>query len=187
MKRAVNFFYETGLLGRLRRTGFYFAGITNPETIAAHSYRASIIAYVLGKMEKANAEKCALMCMLHDIPEARTGDGNKVAARYIDFGKAEVKAFEDQTEPLPEDVRKEFRELYNEFEELKTKEAIIAKDADHLECALEAKEHVESGYKAAQDWIARIKERVKTESAKKLIAELEKTKPSEWYEALKVK
>ncbi|MFA5888308.1 MAG: HAD family hydrolase, partial [Candidatus Nanoarchaeia archaeon] len=74
-----------------------------------------------------------------------------------------------------------------EFEELKTKEAIVAKDADMLECAFEAKEHVECGYKAANDWIKRINERLRTESAKKLIKELENTKPSEWYEALKIK
>ncbi|MDI6737346.1 MAG: HD domain-containing protein [Nanoarchaeota archaeon] len=186
MKHAVNFFYETGLLGRLRRTGFYFAGVTDPETIAAHSHRASVIAYVLAKMEKADAGKCALMCLLHDIPEARTGDGNKVAARYINFGEAEAKAFNDQTEELPEDVKKEFREIYNEFEERKTKEAAIAKDADLLECALEAKEHVENGFKAALGWIDRIKTALATESAKKLMAEIEKTKPDEWYVELKV-
>ncbi|MFA5888494.1 MAG: HD domain-containing protein [Candidatus Nanoarchaeia archaeon] len=187
MKHIANFFYETGLLGRLRRTGLYFAGITDPETIAAHSHRASVIAYVLAKMEKANAEKCALMCMLHDIPEARTGDGNKVAASYIKFGEAEVRAFKDQTAELPSETASEFRKLYDEFEELKTKEAIVAKDADMLECAFEAKEHVECGYKAANDWIIRINERLRTESAKKLLKELENTKPSEWYEALKIK
>jgi len=186
MKHIANFFYETGLLGRLRRTGFYFAGVTDPETIAAHSHRASVIAYVLAKMEKADAAKCALMCMLHDIPEARTGDGNKVAARYIKFGEAEAKAFNDQIENLPDEVKNDFRKIYAEFEDRKSKEAIVAKDADLLECALEAREHVENGFKAAQGWIDRINTSLATESAKKLMAEIEKTKPDEWYIGLKV-
>jgi len=66
-----------------------------------------------------------------------------------------------------------------------TKEGIIAKDADWLEQAFQAKEYVDTGYPAAKNWIDNVAAAVETESAKKIIAKMRKTEFTEWYKGLK--
>ncbi|MEM2974626.1 MAG: HD domain-containing protein, partial [Candidatus Micrarchaeia archaeon] len=112
------FFYELGMLKRVKRNGWWLAGVENPETIAEHNARTAIIAYVLAKMEGANACKAAMMCMLHDAPEVRTSDIHKVGARYINFHEAERKARVDQLRNLP--YCSEFLNLLDEMEAKKT-------------------------------------------------------------------
>ncbi len=41
------FGYEMGLLKRARRTGWWLAGVKDPETIAERSFRTALIAYLL--------------------------------------------------------------------------------------------------------------------------------------------
>ena len=172
-----------GMLKNVKRSGWFMAGIKNPETIAEHKLRAIIIGYVLAKLEKANDEKVIKMLMFHDIPETRLGDMHKVTANYLDKEPTEQKIIEDQAKLLPEDARKEFLELMKEFNEKSTKESIIARDADYLEAAVQAHEYIESGYKNAQEWIDRIRLKLKTEPAKQILEEV--LKSENWWKGLK--
>ncbi len=147
MKEFIKYFYELGMLGRMKRTGPYAAGIKDPET--------------------------------------RIGDMNKIQARYIDYKGMEEKAWNNQIQNLPEDIRKELQNMFKEIKENKTKEAIIAKDADLLENAIQSKEYLEIGYKSMQDWIDNIKKRLKTETAKKRVKVMEKTHPEAWWKGIK--
>lgn len=185
MKALVRFLYELGQLKTSKRTGWWFTKVKDPESIADHVYRTSVLGFLLGKMEKANAERCMMICLVHDNQEARTLDFNKVAARYIQSKEAENIAFSDQVADLPAEIKDEFLALYKEYAEQKTKEAIIAKDADLLECAFTAKEHIEIGYTDCEDWIKNAESLLKTASAKKMMQEMKKTKSSEWYLSLK--
>ena len=123
--------------------------------------------------------------LLHDNVETRIGDTNKIAARYFDYKAAENIVYEDQIKNFPEDIKKELQLIYKEIKENKTKEAIIAKDADLLECAIQAKEYLELGYKSMQDWIDNIKKRLKTETAKRMLKAMEETHPESWWEGIK--
>ena len=76
-------------------------------------------------------------------------------------------------------------EYFDEFEECKTDDAIIARDADWLESAFEAKKQLELGYPATEEWIDNTETALKTESAKKLISELRNTKFTDWWQGLK--
>jgi putative hydrolase of HD superfamily len=180
--KLARFFFELGTLKRVKRSGWWLAGVENPETIAEHNARAAIIAYVLAKLEGANAEKAALMCLIHDVPEVRTSDIHKVGARYIDFKTAEKKAREDQFENLPECP--EFLEMLDELEARKTKEAIVAKDADYLECFIQAKEYYDIGYREVRDWMKNTRNAMKTNSAKKLADKAAKMSAHAWWAGL---
>ena len=125
------------------------------------------------------------MIMIHDNAETRIGDQDKVAARYYSNGDAETKAFIEQTELLSEKIQKKWQTYFEEYENRSTKEGIIAKDADWLEQAFQAKEYIDMGYKAAQNWIDNISKAVETKSAKKIIAEMQNTKFTEWFNGLK--
>lgn len=73
MKEFIKYFYELGMLKRLRRTGYHAAGIKDPETVADHTYRTIVIAYFIAKLEKADAERTILLTLFHDNVETRIG------------------------------------------------------------------------------------------------------------------
>ena len=61
---------------------------------------------------------------------------------------------------------------------------VIAKDADWLEMALTAKEYLEQGHAVAQVWIDNVVKSVKTPSAQRLVALLQRRKSTAWWQGL---
>ena len=169
----------------VKRSGWWVARIKDPETIAEHSHRTSIIAYFLGLMERADAQKCAMIAMFHETSETRINDAHKIAVRYFDHKDAEEKATRDQVKVLPGIFKEKVSAFQEEWLSMESKEAIIAKDADYLECAIQAREYFDAGYKDTWDWIKNTKKRLKTESAKRLLSLAEKTDSNSWWEGLK--
>ncbi len=186
MENIAKFIYELGLLKRVKRSGNWAMGVKDPETVAEHVFRAAIIGRILAELENADINKVTTMLLLHDIPETRINDLNKINARYIDFKKAEKAAMKDQLKRLPPKLAKEMNSLFIELEQRKTKEAIIAKEADYLECAFQAKEYMEQGYKEGIHWINNVERVLKTKSAKKLMKQLKSTSCSSWWKDLKL-
>jgi len=185
MNDIAKFLYEVGQLKRVKRSGWWLINIADPENVADHSHRAAVIGFLLARLEKADPYKTVMMCLFNDLHEARINDLHKVGQRYIDFKQAETKAHKEQVERLPSAIGKEVFGLHEEFQAQKTKESIIARDADLLENAVQAREYIGIGYDAAQDWIDNIKTILMTDSAKTLMAELEKTDPNSWWKGLK--
>ena len=183
VKNIANFLYETGTLKHVQRSGWWLINVQSPENVAEHSFRAATIAYVLAKLENVNVERTVLMALFNDLHEARINDLHKVGHRYIDFREAETKAHKEQTEQLGE-IGKEMFSFHEEFMEQKTKESLVARDADLLENGVQAKEYVKIGYKEAQKWMDNSTKLLKTKSAKKLAAELDKTDPNDWWQSL---
>src|SRR5258708_32840707 len=70
-------------LKRSKRTGWWIAGIKDPETIAEHSWRTAVIGAVLATMEGADPAKAALLATFHDTQETRIGDIPWIGRRYI--------------------------------------------------------------------------------------------------------
>ncbi len=171
--------FEAGQLKRLPRSGWFFAGVENPESVAEHSWRTAVIGLFLAKMENADENKVVKMCLLHDFAETRTGDMNRVNDRYISE-KGESEAFED--------ILGHYADLLGvvkEYNGKKTAEAIVAKDADLLEVIAQAKEYKEVSYPSTADWIKNAKAALKTKSAKELAKKLESTDPTSWWHGLK--
>ncbi len=61
----------------------------------------------------------------------------------------------------------------------------MARDADILECAMQAREYQVQGYEAASDWLKRAKGTLRSESAKRLLSIMESSDPNEWWKNLK--
>lgn len=186
IKKIVNFIFELNQLKRQKLSGWMLAGINDPYSVAEHELRAAQIGYLLACMEgNANPEKVATILLIHDNGEARIGDQNKIAARYVDKKQPEANAFIEQIHGLGEIVEQKWKQYFDEFENRSTPEGIIAKDADWLETAFQAKEYLDLGYTSAQDWIDNVEKAVETESAKKIIAEMKNTKFTDWWRNLK--
>ena len=160
-------------------------GIKNPESVADHTVRAMFIAFVIAKMEGANAERAALINAIHDLPETRINDLHKIAQNYFtNKREVEKKVIDDQLSQLPGGISSALRELVADHDSNNI-EQVIARDADLLECAIQAREYVEQGYSAAQNWIDNTEGLLVTESAKRLFELVKRTKPSDWYPPLK--
>ncbi|MFA6098581.1 MAG: HD domain-containing protein [Patescibacteria group bacterium] len=182
-KHLLNFFFELGILKKVEHEGWRLAGVEHPESVSDHSLRAAQIGFVLAKLEKhKNAFEVCTMIVFHDIAECRTGDVHKVANRYIK--RDEETAVKEQTVNL-EEIGQEIFSLWQQTENKNSTAGIIAKDADLIEQAITAKEYMENGHSLASDWIKNVKKSLATASAKKIIANLDNIKSTDWWQDLK--
>lgn len=184
-EKVCDYIFELNTLKKFRHSGTKLAGVNDPDTIAEHAYRTAVIGYILAKAEKANPEKVALICLMHDNAEARITDLHKVARHYIDSKKAEKNAYKDQLQNLPTEIADLFWKNFLEYEDQTSKEGIIARDADMLETAFQAKEYLDIGHKACQDWIKNVEQCIKTKTAKKMLKAMKKKQFTDWWQGLK--
>jgi len=177
MKNIANFLFEAGMLKRTPRSGFQFLG-SGAESVAEHIFRTTYVGYALGKIEKnVDVDRLIKMCLFHDLPEARTGDLNYVNKKYVVAD--EQKAIRDLTATLP--FGGELLDIINEYEEGKTAEALLARDADQLEMILALKEYKDIGNKYAEEWLGFSLKRLRTEAAKDLAKIILETDSSLWW------
>lgn len=182
MQGLTNFLYEMGLLKRYKRTGWWIAGIDNPESIAEHSFRTAIIGYLLAVMEGADPARTAALCLFHDTQETRVGDVPSVGKAYVVTApNPEVTA--DQVADFPGEVGQAVRELVDEYEARETLEAQLAKDADKLECLIQAREYQAQGHEDVPPWIETSAAALRSQSARQLAEACQQVPPRQWWKA----
>ena len=165
---ALNFFAEAGLLKRVKRSGWWVAGIENPETVAEHCFRCAVIGYYLAFCEGVDPLKVVTMTLFNDIHEARINDLHKMGHYYIDFRNAEQKVFTDQIKNLNVKFKASLSNLRKSYDQQKSRESIVARDADILECLIQAKEYLDNGYPVAKTFFKRAPDHLRTKTAKAL-------------------
>ncbi len=168
------------MLKRMRRSGWWICGIRDPESVAEHSWRATLMASLLALMEGADASRAALLAAWHDFPETRMGDLSRVARFYHQPLDARVVAA-DQIRGLPPVVEAQIASIVQEFEACQTLEARCAHDADKLECLAQAQEYLSQGFAGARDWIAHCQTKLQTSAAQELASSVTQTSISDWY------
>src|SRR6185369_12794021 len=100
-------------------------------------FRVAWIALTLAKHEGVeDNEKILKLALMHDIAESRTGDVNYLTRQYTK--RDEIKAFKDLSFGTIHES--EISELSKEYEERKSIESKIVKDADTLDVELELRE-----------------------------------------------
>lgn len=57
------FLYEAGTLKQTRRTGWWMADVRDPESIADRSWRTSLIASIIAKLEGADPARAAFLAV----------------------------------------------------------------------------------------------------------------------------
>lgn len=177
MKAIINFLFEVGMLKKTPRTGYQFLG-SGHESVAEHSFRTAIIGFLLSQQESnADSQKIILMCLFHDLHEARTGDHNYVNKRYVTVD--EKTAVEDLARDIP--FGDQIKSINNEFIDGETLEARISRDADQLDLILELKAQRDLGNRYAADWLSYAIQRLQTENAKKMALEILNTDSTDWW------
>lgn len=177
MKEIANFLFEVGMLNKTPRTGFQFLG-SGKESVAEHILRTLFIGYSLCKLDPSVDElKVLRMCLVHDLPEARTGDMNYMYKKYVTVD--EEKAVRELTENLP--FGDEIKDVLAEFNEKKTRESLLAHDADQLGLILLLKEYGDLGNKYSQEWLNYAVRRLCTDEGRKLADTILRTDWTQWW------
>ena len=126
---------------------------TRSENLSEHSLETAFIAHALCVIENkrfggaVNAEKAAVLALFHDTPEIITGDlptpvkyySTEIKKAYDDMEQVAVKKLLDF---LPEDLRPEFEEIYNEQDEYILK---IVRAADKLSALIKCRDEIRMG------------------------------------------
>lgn len=128
---------------------------TSDETLSQHSHEVAAVAYalcVIGNRrygKSYNAEKAALLGIYHDMPEILTGD-MPTPVKYFNpeikeaYKKVEKCASEKLLNTLPEDLRDDFRFLFDKNDEDRELWRIV-KAADKISALIKCIEERKAG------------------------------------------
>ncbi|MFB7678039.1 HD family hydrolase [Kitasatospora purpeofusca] len=179
LSSVARFLFEAGTLKHTKRTGWWMAGVRDPESVAEHSWRTSLLASIIARLEGADPARAAFLATWHDVAETRTGDVNYVGKKYA-TGADPQTVTADQVAGMPEILASTVRDLIAEYEGKESPEAICARDADKLECLIQGVEYLAQGYANAQRWIDNSYGRLTTKTAKDLADAVLATDSLDW-------
>jgi len=179
IKQIADFIYEVGSARRIKRSHIQFIG-TSDESISDHSYRVIWISLIIANIEKADINKVALMALIHDLPEIRTGDLNPLNSIYTKDN--ETKAFSDQMRKIPN--VKTLMELFKEYQKKESIESIIVKDADLIDQIALQKEYFDRGVNFVKKWHHYQLNLLKLKSSKKIAKQLIERDSNEWLQEI---
>lgn len=133
---------QIGRLKALARAGWVREGITQPESVADHSFRTAVMALVLGPALSVNVDKLIKMLLVHDLAESDPTVGDITPLDGIPAEqkhRRESAAMVRLCSGFPEGD--ELLALWQEFEDGKTPESQLARQLDLFEMALQAAEY----------------------------------------------
>lgn len=177
MKEIANLLFEAKMLKEIPRSGYHFLGVGH-ESIAEHSFMIAFVGFAMARMEPdADGGKLVSMCLVHDLPEARTGDLNYVQKNYVT--PDEDKAVDDATRAIP--FGGAIADLIREYNEASTLEARLAHDADQIAFILDLKALSDIGHQPPRKWLPPVLGRLKTPTGKALARSIMETGWDDWW------
>lgn len=177
MEDIIDLLHKIGKLKDLRRIGWVLKKVPNPESVADHTFRTSIMALLLADKLNLDKDKCVQMALIHDISESIAGDitpHNKISEE--EKHKLEKQAMESLFKIANGDS---IIDLWDEYEARKTPEAKFVYELDKIETLLQAFEY-ERKYKdedidLSEFW-SYVEERVKEPKILEILRILKKKK-----------
>ena len=110
------------------------------ESVAEHSWRISLMAYLLKyEFQDADIDKVIRMCLIHDLGECFTGDVPTFIKTDKDRDK-EDSLLDQWVGSLPPEVSSDMRALFEEMNAQQTKESKLYKALDKLEALIQHNE-----------------------------------------------
>lgn len=177
---AITLAHEWGHLKRLPRTGWLHAGVKYPETVAEHSLRTAMLAWMIAGLEGADQERATTLAVFHDSQETRTTDLDHVGRNYLSAASNE-QVTADQVATLPQPLADHLSSMIKEYEGRSSLEANCARDADKLEMLLQAREYQQQGYVNVDPFIQTAVKSLSTETGRRLAEAALRVEPSAWW------
>jgi len=139
MEDIIELLHKIGKLKDLKRTGWVMRKVPNPESVADHSFRTTIMALLLADKFKLDKNKCIQMALIHDLAESIAGDITP-HDKINDEEKHELekKAMESLFKNVNEN---NILDLWTEYEDRKTPESKFVYELDKMEMLLQAFEY----------------------------------------------
>jgi putative hydrolase of HD superfamily len=189
----IDFLMKSGLLKSMNRHGWVIDGVKEPESVADHSFRTALMVMVLCP-ENLDRDKAVRMALVHDLPEAITGDlvlleyaqqherdlhppGTFSGVTKKEKAGLEKKAMQEITAGLDSG---EVAALWKEYEEGGTPEAVFVKSVDKLEMCIQAVEYeLQKRYKVKDisHYFTVARQKIKEPSLLKLLDGIESRRP----------
>lgn len=179
LKRDLQLLYEIGAFRFVNRT---WVQMLSPEfsSTTEHIYRVMWLSLIIAKYEGVkNTEKILKMALVHDIPESRTGDVHYVSRLYT---KRDEELATDEI--LKDTSVEQLLKTWKEYEQRKSIEAKIVKDADNLDVDLELMEQSFKGNKLRDQFIKHRKvvyKKLFTKTAKQIWKAIQSSNPHDWH------
>lgn len=158
----LDFFKSVGKSKRLLRSGWLREKVKDPESVAEHSFRVSVLAMVLSDKlgHKLDKNKLIKMAILHDLGEVITGDIVTERHDIIDIERRDDKEKEEK-EGIREVFGKiglsdEYVKIFEEMIGRTTLEAKVFWQFDKLEMALQALEYEEEQGKNLEEFFLNV-------------------------------
>ncbi len=151
-------------LKRLPRTGWLLAGVTQPESVAEHSFGTALVAFVManeinqapaahGLVEGVDVGKVVQIALMHDLAEALLTDLPRRATELV--GEAVKHAAEERAlrQLLGETEQAEgYLALWQEYDSGSSPEARLVRDADKLEMVYQAYRYEVAGHRRLDEF-----------------------------------
>ena len=151
LENLVDFYVNTLALKDIIRTGWdkehWNVLKERLESVAEHTFSTMILAQGMHSVfdyRNIDINKVMQMLLIHDLGEKVIGDIPEFDLRKDNKKERELSAFKEIVSSLPN--KEEFVDLFIEFTEMKTPEAIYANLCDKLDCDMNAKNYEDNGY-----------------------------------------
>lgn len=145
-------------LDRLPRTGWLQRGVVVPESLAGHTVGVAHLALALAPRESPALapDRVVALCLVHDAPEALTGDLPRSGSRHLPPGakaQAEAAAARELLEPLHPLALERWREYAGG----ETREARFARLCDRLQLGVRLLAYLRAGQRGLDDFVATVR------------------------------
>lgn len=138
----INIALKIGKLKKVKRTGWLREGVKNSESVADHSFRLVALSMLVAPIFNLDQNKLMKMAVIHDLGETKIGD------MVIERGNVK----DPEKRKRREEIEKksvgeiffdleEYKNLFRELIERKSKEAKILWQLDKLEMSIQAYEY----------------------------------------------
>ena len=167
MDNILKFFIKSGELKNMPRRGWVLRGVKNPESIADHSFRVALMAWILGSKKNLNVEKLIKMALIHDLCEVYAGDITpydsiltkdkskmkellKTWPRFSEAKKKQLaerkykkekQGLEKLIKDLPGKLKNEIHSLWLDYEKRLSPESRFLRQTDRVENLLQSLEY----------------------------------------------
>ncbi len=171
----IRFFELVSKLKEVNRQGWVDRlGIKNPESVADHSFSMAVMAMVLSNMTKIDANKVMKMTLLHDLAESEVGDITPGSVSKKNKKELEEKSMARILQYLPSEIATECRNLWTEYIDKQTKEAIFVSEIDKLEMILQARIYAKEGFAKSkmEPFIRTAQKEIRSTELRSLLAKL---------------
>ena len=138
-----------GNLKKIKRSGWIRkVNVKEPESVADHTFRTAILSMIIGDVKKLDTLKMLKTALIHDACESITGDlmHYKDEREELQKRKLENNAMKKILSLLPDDIRKNYSEIWKDFQDRASVEAKLVREVDKLEMVFQALEYEEEGY-----------------------------------------